>query len=89
MKHHRHPARTLPQPESGAAPSQPPATVEAPPVAVPLDRDALVREAAYFLYESRGGAPGHELEDWLRAEAEVERAAGDRGAQAADETAAA
>ncbi len=32
----------------------------------------LVSEAAYFRAERRGFAPGHELEDWLAAEAEVQ-----------------
>ncbi|HEX2493812.1 MAG TPA: DUF2934 domain-containing protein [Steroidobacter sp.] len=31
-----------------------------------------VAEAAYFIAEKRGFGPGHELEDWLAAEAEVE-----------------
>jgi hypothetical protein len=32
-------------------------------------REDSIREAAYFYFEARG----HELEDWLRAEAEFER----------------
>lgn len=35
-------------------------------------RGALIAEAAYFRAEKRGFAPGHELEDWLTAEAEVD-----------------
>jgi hypothetical protein len=35
-------------------------------------RGALIAEAAYFRAEKRGFAPGHELEDWLQAEAEVD-----------------
>ena len=35
-------------------------------------REALIREAAYYQYAKRGYAPGHELEDWLAAEAEFE-----------------
>lgn len=34
-------------------------------------REELVREAAYHRAEARGFAAGHELEDWLVAEAEV------------------
>lgn len=34
-------------------------------------REALIAENAYFRAERRGFAPGHELEDWLAAEAEV------------------
>jgi hypothetical protein len=32
-------------------------------------RERRIREAAYFKAERRGFAPGHELEDWLAAEA--------------------
>jgi hypothetical protein len=38
----------------------------------PEQRSALIAEAAYFLAEKRGFEPGHEAEDWLRAEAEVD-----------------
>jgi len=37
-------------------------------------RHATIAEAAYRRAESRGFAPGHELDDWLRAELEVEAA---------------
>jgi hypothetical protein len=33
---------------------------------------AAIAEAAYFHAERRGFAPGHELDDWLAGEAEVE-----------------
>ena len=36
------------------------------------DRDACIAEAAFFIAERRGFAPGHELEDWLRAENQVD-----------------
>jgi len=36
-------------------------------------RHALVERAAYVLAETRGFAPGKELDDWLAAEAEVDR----------------
>jgi len=35
-------------------------------------RDQCIRRAAYALFEARGCVYGHELEDWLKAEAEVE-----------------
>lgn len=38
----------------------------------PRKRTALIAEAAYFRAEKRGFAPGHEHEDWLAAEAEVD-----------------
>ncbi len=35
-------------------------------------REQLISEAAYHHAEARGFEPGHELEDWLTAEAEVD-----------------
>jgi Protein of unknown function (DUF2934) len=35
-------------------------------------RNARVREAAYLRAQARGFEPGHELEDWLAAEHEVD-----------------
>lgn len=35
------------------------------------ERCCLVAELAYYKAEARGFEPGHELEDWLAAEAEV------------------
>jgi hypothetical protein len=39
----------------------------------PEKRAGLIAEAAYFRAERRGFAPGHEQEDWLAAESEVDR----------------
>lgn len=36
------------------------------------DRRAMIAEAAYLRAERRGFTPGHETEDWLAAEVEVE-----------------
>ena len=30
-----------------------------------------IQQRAFELYESRGAEPGHELEDWTRAESEI------------------
>ena len=38
-------------------------------------REAMIREAAYYHFMKRGYAPGHELDDWLAAESEIERIA--------------
>ena len=38
----------------------------------PQQRAALIAQAAYFRAMRRGFAPGHEVEDWLAAEAEVD-----------------
>ena len=35
------------------------------------DLEAKIRERAYQLYVERGSTPGHENEDWLRAEREI------------------
>ena|ERR1700733_1888713 len=37
----------------------------------PADVEAKIRERAYQLYQERGSIPGHEKEDWLRAEHEI------------------
>ncbi len=37
------------------------------------DRHSSIALAAYFRSESRGFAPGHEVEDWLAAEEEVDQ----------------
>ncbi len=36
------------------------------------ERHQLIAEAAYFRAERRNFVPGHELEDWLDAEVEIE-----------------
>jgi hypothetical protein len=33
----------------------------------------MIEEAAYFLAEKRGFKPGHELGDWLQAEAQIKK----------------
>jgi hypothetical protein len=38
----------------------------------PEQRAALIAEAAFFRAERRGFVPGHEVEDWLAAESEVD-----------------
>jgi Protein of unknown function (DUF2934) len=35
------------------------------------ERQAMIAEAAYYIAERRGFEPGHELEDWLCAEREM------------------
>jgi hypothetical protein len=38
-------------------------------------REAMIRDAAYYHYVQRSHTPGHDLDDWLAAEAEIERMA--------------
>jgi len=40
----------------------------------PEARQRMISEAAYYRYVQRGFAPGHDLDDWLAAEADFERA---------------
>jgi hypothetical protein len=40
----------------------------------PEVKEAMIAEAAYYCAEKRGFAPGHELEDWLEAKAQIELA---------------
>jgi hypothetical protein len=49
------------QPDSAASPSS------------TETREAMIQVAAYSFYERRGMIAGHELEDWLQAEMEVDR----------------
>jgi hypothetical protein len=42
------------------------------PFVDPERRAEMIAEAAYYRAEGRGFAPGHETEDWLAAEAEVD-----------------
>jgi hypothetical protein len=44
-------------------------------------REERIRRRAYELYLERGGAPGDEVEDWLRAERETREAAQGRSAE--------
>ncbi|MHB1291089.1 MAG: DUF2934 domain-containing protein [Sulfuricella sp.] len=37
----------------------------------PEQRERMIREAAYFRYVQRDPVPGHDLDDWLAAEAEL------------------
>ena len=67
-------------PESSPVPKSParkrvPATKKTasyPDFIDPPQRAALIAKAAYFRAENRNFEPGHELEDWLEAEAEVD-----------------
>jgi hypothetical protein len=42
-------------------------------------KQALVAEVAYFIAESRGFVPGHELDDWVKAESTLDSETGQRG----------
>lgn len=60
----RVPRKTLATPTSAPAMT---------PFVGPEQRAMMIAEAAYYRAECRGFAPGHEYEDWLAAEAEVDQ----------------
>jgi hypothetical protein len=45
----------------------------------PEVREIMIAEAAYYIAERRGFEPGAELDDWLAAEAEIDRNLADGG----------
>ena len=49
-------------------------TSEPKPAALSQDRLEKIRQRAYELYEARGREEGHDFDDWLQAEAEIEAA---------------
>ena len=63
-------AKTAPK----AAVSKPVRSRAKKPAAIPLEqRRYYVEVAAYHIAERRGFAPGNPLDDWVRAEAEIDR----------------
>ena len=58
-------SRAMVKPDSAATQDAPSITAQR--------REAMIREAAYLRAEGRGFCPGHELEDWLAAEMEIDR----------------
>jgi hypothetical protein len=64
--------KRAPRKTAAAAPARAKAVAQAAGFVGPGQRNALIAKAAYFRAESRGFAPGHETEDWLAAEAEVD-----------------
>ncbi len=65
-------AAITPKPRNVPARVRPP-SANAPEIS-PEARERMIREAAYYRYVHRGFAHGHDLEDWLAAEAAWERA---------------
>lgn len=52
-------------------PTQPETAVEETEGLLHSTHEQEIRNRAYEIYMQRGGQPGHELEDWLRAEREL------------------
>lgn len=83
--------------QAAASPSSTRDVIERPPLAVMVKEDlravfvtpaadpsheARVRAAAYALYEARGQEHGHDVDDWLQAEAALAAANGPGGGPA-------
>lgn len=49
------------------------------PCVKPKPRHDMIAEAAFFRAQRRGFEAGHETEDWLAAEAEVDKILAERG----------
>jgi hypothetical protein len=62
-----------PKPNIIIAKSSSPDKMAMMPDTAPSQETAKIRERAYELYESRGRKPGHDEQDWLRAEQEILR----------------
>lgn len=79
VQEHRSPRRTRRQAATGASGALVDARQDADVAqlaaaqaeARSADHQIKVAMAAYFIAEKRGFEPGHELEDWLAAEAEI------------------
>jgi len=66
VKQTRAPRRTAGEPQAAPPPGPPAAGVDA--------QRAMIAEAAYYRAERRCFEPGYELDDWLQAERDIERA---------------
>jgi hypothetical protein len=60
--------QVITMPEAGSIPL---VRKSAPANSSSADLEVKIRERAYQLYVERGSTPGHENEDWLRAEREI------------------
>jgi Protein of unknown function (DUF2934) len=66
------PEPAAPEAAARRAPRKSPTEAPARLRLTPESRRALIAETAYLRAERRGFAPGHEVEDWLAAEVEVD-----------------
>ena len=60
---------------ASAKPARKPAIVKSEPRAnlIPINLEEEIRSLAYLISERRGFTPGHEAEDWLAAEREIQQ----------------
>ncbi|HEY7994820.1 MAG TPA: DUF2934 domain-containing protein [Candidatus Eremiobacteraceae bacterium] len=62
---------TAPPIASAIAPFEPAETPAEFDDSASAELDRMIGEAAYYIAEQRGFEPGHELDDWLAAEAQI------------------
>lgn len=58
----------------GRQPAHPSIVTRSSAFIEPQEREAMIAEAAYFRSAHRGFEPGHEVDDWLAAESEIDAA---------------
>ena len=63
----------VPPPAPARNENNSPRTSSSKPQVTSQEREQMIATKAYLRAEQRGFASGHEQEDWLQAEAEVER----------------
>jgi hypothetical protein len=65
-------SRTHREIKQGAAAAATPVADRAAQI-TPEEREHMIAKAAYMRAQMRGFEPGHEMQDWLEAEAEIDR----------------
>ena len=63
----------VPPPAPARNENKSPRTLSSKPQVTSQEREQMIATRAYLRAEQRGFASGHEQEDWLQAEAEVDR----------------
>jgi hypothetical protein len=61
----------MPNPTPNLTPNLTKTTSKSGRTAAEADREEQIRVRAYELYVARGGEDGHDIDDWLQAEAEI------------------
>jgi Protein of unknown function (DUF2934) len=64
--------KATPAKASSSIPLEPKATPRVAPTLPTAERQRMIAEAAYYLSQRRGTAPGNPHQDWLEAEAEID-----------------
>jgi hypothetical protein len=67
------PAKAAPVAAAPAPAAKPAAKAAAKPAVSAADRYRMIQEAAYFIAEKRGFAPGNHEQDWAEATAQIDR----------------